>query len=98
MTDTRITDYDVVFALHTGVTVMMPKMTAFDDCENTELAFTFDKKAENDVYIQTPAGESVIVADIRPDLKTEILARGFLMIYELEDDSIVRCIPCHIDI
>ena len=31
-----ITDFDVVFALHTGVTIMMPRQSAFDKNDEAE--------------------------------------------------------------
>lgn len=95
MSTTKITEYDIVFALHTGVTIMMQQQSAFDNTDDVELPFTVDEDAAA-VHIDTPAGQKLSIQDIKPALVAEIKARGFFMIYELDGDDMVRCTPCSI--
>ena len=96
MSSTNITDYDIVFALHTGVTIMMQKQKAFDNCEEIDLPFTVDDTGDGAVHINLTDGQKVTIENIKPNMLTEIQARGFFMIYELDGDDMARCTPCHI--
>lgn len=97
MTNTQnITDFQVMFALHTGVTIMTPKVSAFDPFENEELIFTADSKTSKDITVLTPDEQTVVLKGIKEDYLAEAIERGFIMLYELEDDEIIRCTPCQL--
>ena len=46
MSHQTITEFDIVFALHTGVTIMMPKQSAFDKNDEAELLFRLSEPAD----------------------------------------------------
>lgn len=97
MPEVLITDFEVMFALHTGVTIMTSRLPAFDDCDNTELVFSIEGSQANDIVVSTPSNQSVIIKDVKKDYLAEALERGFIMVYELEDDEIIRCTPCQLN-
>ena len=96
MRSIEITDYDLVFALHTGVTIMMQKLPAFDASDEDDLPFTIAESPEQAVLIKAKSGETVKIKNIKPNILTEIKERGFIMIYELDGEDMARCTPCHL--
>tara|TARA_B100000686_G_C16778660_1_gene970295 strand:+ start:2461 stop:2757 length:297 start_codon:yes stop_codon:yes gene_type:complete len=93
-----IIEFDIVFALHTGVTIMMPKQSAFDKNDEAELLFRLSEPADGTITLRTVEGSAVEIKGVRDEMMREIKARGFFMIYEMDDDDIVRCAPCQIEI
>ena len=51
-------------------------------------------KSPCDVLI-TVAERSVVLKELRKDYLAEAIERGVIMFYEMEDDEVVRCTPCH---
>lgn len=86
-----ITEYDVMFALRTGVTIMIPKIAAFDG--GVSAVARFDVGADNDVLISAD-GKSAVLKNLRRDYLDEAVERGVIMFYEMKDDEVVRCTPC----
>ena len=98
MSKNVITSFDIVFALHTGVTIMMPKQAAFDKNDEAELIFTLSDPESGCVTLRTADNNSVEIQGIKVEMMREIHSRGFFMIYEMDNDDIVRCAPCQIEI
>ncbi len=97
MSDTQITKYEVMFALHTGVTIMTPRLDIFDPYENSELDFHINTDGAQELVVSTPDNQSIVLKDFQRDYLAEAEERGFVMLYELNDeDEIVRCTPCQL--
>ncbi|MBI1215299.1 MAG: hypothetical protein GC185_05700 [Alphaproteobacteria bacterium] len=89
-----IDQYDVMFAMRTGVTILIPKLRAFDCGVEVPVQFTISPENPRDVLI-TAAGQAAILKDLRKDYLDEAVERGIIMFYELKDDEVVRCTPCN---
>lgn len=99
MSKTVITEYDIVFSLHTGVTIMMQLQSAFDESAEDELPFSVSEDGDTSaVDIKAPAGRTVTIDNIKSNMLAEIKGRGFFMIYEFDGDDMARCTPCHLEI
>lgn len=88
-----ITKYDVLFAVRTGVTVLVPKLTAFDCGVEVPACFKISPDNPRDILI-TAADRSAVIKNMRKDYLDEAVSRGTIMFYELEDEEVVRCTPC----
>lgn len=84
-----ITDYEIVFGIRTGVTVLLPKNPVFDVKNQSEISF---KSAghDADVLIVTPRGQ-ITLKGFKKDHLEESINRGYIMFYEMEDEEVVRC-------
>lgn len=89
-----IQEYDVMFALRTGVTILMPKCPALDCGVEEKVQFDISTDNPGDLVI-TAAGKSAIIKDLRKDYLDEAVERGIIMLYEMKDDEVVRCTPCN---
>lgn len=89
-----ITKYDVLFAVRTGVTVLMPKHAVFDGGHEVKAEFRISPDNPRDVLI-TAAEKSALLKDLRKDYLDEAIERGVIMFYEMKDDEVVRCTPCN---
>ncbi|TVQ85129.1 MAG: hypothetical protein EA357_01035 [Micavibrio sp.] len=88
-----ISEYEVMFTIRTGVTVLTPKIREFDGINGDALCFHVN--GDDALQIETPDA-LLILKDLQRDYLEEAVERGFLMFYELEDDEVVRCTPCQI--
>lgn len=86
-----VTQFDVLFAVRTGVTVLLPQNQVFDG--GAAVPAYFSPQKAGDVKISAGKRE-VILKGLRPDYLEEAVARGTLMFYELKNDEVVRCTPC----
>jgi hypothetical protein len=89
-----IQEYDVMFAARTGVTILIPKLGAFDCGVEVPVQFKVSPENPRDVLI-TADGKAAILKDLRKDYLDEAIERGIIMFYELKDDEVVRCTPCN---
>ncbi len=89
-----IASYDVMFALRTGVTIMIPANKTFECGVDVPVRFRVSPDNPCDVLI-TVAERSVVLKELRKDYLAEAIERGVIMFYEMEDDEVVRCTPCH---
>lgn len=89
-----IKEYDVMFALRTGVTILMPQCRALDCAVEEKVLFNVSSDSPGDLVI-TAAGKSAILKDLRKDYLEEAVERGVIMLYEMKDDEVVRCTPCN---
>jgi hypothetical protein len=88
-----ISEYEVVFATRTGVTILMPRLAVFDGGIEVPARFRVSPDNPRDVLI-TAAEKSAVLKDLRKDYLDEAIERGIIMFYELKDDEVVRCTPC----
>lgn len=88
-----IAKYDVLFAVRTGVTVLMPKHPVFDGGVEVQVEFRVSPENPRDILI-TADGKSAVLKDLRKDYLDEAIERGVIMFYEMKDDEVVRCTPC----
>lgn len=84
-----ITDYEVVFGIRTGVTVLLPKNPVFDIKNQNEIHFKAAGK-NADVLIATSRGQ-IVLRNFKKDHLEESVSRGYIMLYEMEDEEVVRC-------
>lgn len=90
-----IADYEVLFALRTGVTVLLPKAAAFDGTEKSPAHFTICKKNPRDVIVNG-SKKSFILKNMQKNHIEEAVSRGFIIFYELDkEDEVVRCTQCN---
>ena len=88
-----ISSYDVLYAVRTGLTILIQKNPTFD-C-GIEVPVQFKVSADNprDVVI-TAADRAAVLKDLRKDYLEAAVARGTIMFYEMTGDEIIRCTPC----
>jgi hypothetical protein len=89
-----ITQYEALFAVRTGLTIMLPRLAAFDGAEKTPPAFTVSPESPQDIVI-TGGGRKVLLKGLRKEHLEASVNRGFIMFYEMEDDDVVRSTLCH---
>ena len=89
-----IVKYEVLFAVRTGVTVLLPRVSAFD-C-GTEMPITFKVSPENpqDIIINA-SNKEVTLKGLQKNHLEAAISRGFIMFYETKGDEVVRCTPCN---
>lgn len=89
-----ITKFEVMFAARTGVTVLVPKVAAFDGAAGVPIFFHISPDDPQDAVIS--AGDKAILLK---GMKKEHLAaaaeRGFIMFYEMQGEDIVRSTLCN---
>lgn len=89
-----ITKYEVLFAMRTGVTVMMPKMTAFDGSDKAAASFKISPENAQDIIIHIN-NNPVILKGLKKDHLNAAVSMGFIMFYETKDDEIIRSTLCN---
>ncbi|HYD19299.1 MAG TPA: hypothetical protein VEF76_12555 [Patescibacteria group bacterium] len=89
-----IKNYDVLFAVRTGLTILVPKTKVLDCGVEIPVQFRISPDNPRDVVI-TAAGNSAVLKDLRKDYLDEAVERGVFMVYEMKDDEVVRCTPCN---
>jgi hypothetical protein len=89
-----IAKYDVLFALRTGVTILVPEVKAFSGNAESKIFFRISPDNPNDLLIDAN-GKKVILKDLKKDYLDEALERGFVMFYEMKDEEVIRCTPCN---
>jgi hypothetical protein len=89
-----ISRYEALFAVRTGLTILMQKSAALDG--GLEVPVRFQVSAENprDVVI-TGAEGSAVLKELRKDHLDAAIQRGVIMLYEMNGDEVVRCTPCY---
>lgn len=89
-----ITKYEVLFAVRTGVTILVPKIAAFDGQDKTPASFKVSPENAQDVIIQ--AGQrTVLLKGLKKQHLEAAVSKGFIMFYEMADDEIVRNTLCN---
>lgn len=89
-----ISDFDVLFAARTGVTILIPKTRALNGGDRTP-GFWRLGDGSNDLAIGDES-HLAILKNLKTEVIEEILQRGFIMFYELVDEEVVRCTTCRL--
>lgn len=89
-----ITEYEVLFAVRTGVTVMVPLVKAFDGGAEKPLSFQVSPENPQDILINAN-NKPVLLKGMKKNHLDAAIARGFIMFYEMKDDEIVRSTLCN---
>jgi hypothetical protein len=88
----EVSSYDVVYAIRTGVTVLMQK-TATLDCDTaTPVVFCVSPDNPQDILIRAAERCAVLKGMKREHVKAAI-DRGSIMFYEMQGEDVVRCTP-----
>lgn len=85
-----ITTYETLFAIRTGLTILLPKVAAFDGCEKSPPVFSVNA---GDVVI-TANGQTVILKKLAKNLLDASVTKGFIMFYEMNGEDFVRNTLC----
>lgn len=91
---TMLDTYDVMFAVRTGITILLPKSDFFAD-ESGKVFFAPDGENDSDLVLFADGGKQAVLTGLKKDYMDEILDRGFLMFYEVIEDEVVRCTAAH---
>lgn len=83
-----ITKYEVLFAIRTGVTVLIPKTAALDNGDKIPAKFKVSADNPRDVLIE--ANKPFILKNMKKEHVEASVSRGFIMFYEIEDEDVVR--------
>ncbi len=85
--------YEVLFAIRTGVTVLLPKVAAFDNSDQAPPGFSISKDNPRDVLIKAGTRQLMLKSMKKEHLDAAV-ALGFIMFYETKNDDIVRSTLC----
>lgn len=89
-----ISNYDVMFALRTGITILIPETETLNCGIEVPVHFTISPDHPQDILISA-AGKTAILKELRKDYLNEAVERGVIMFYEMKDEEVVRCTPCN---
>lgn len=92
-TDT-ITKYEVLFAVRTGVTILLPLVAAFDGAPEKPVSFKISPDGPRDILINA-GNEALTLKGLQKEHLDAAISRGFIMFYETRDDEVVRCTHCN---
>ncbi|MBU6475774.1 MAG: hypothetical protein KGL10_01800 [Alphaproteobacteria bacterium] len=86
-----ITKYECLFAVRTGLTILLPLMEEFD---GDAISFSISPDNPHDIIV-TAKDRKVILKSLKKEHLDASVARGFIMFYETKGDEVVRCTPCN---
>lgn len=89
-----ISSYDVLYAVRTGLTILIPKSKTFDCGIEVPVQFKVSPENPRDVVI-TAADRATVLKDLRKDYLDAAISRGVIMFYEMTGDEVIRCTPCN---
>lgn len=89
-----ITKYEALFALRTGLTIMLPCIATFGTAKEISISFTVSPDNPCDIIIDS-GSKAVLLKGLRKEHLDASVSRGFIMFYETKDEEVVRCTPCN---
>ena len=89
-----IAKYEVLFAVRTGVTVLLPLVAAFNCGPEMPVHFKISPENPRDILIDAH-GKPVLLKGMQKEHLDAAIARGFIMFYETKNDEVVRCTLCN---
>ena len=89
-----ITKYEALFAVRTGLTIMLPRAALFDSSAKTPASFSVSPDNPSDIII-TVGDKKGLLKGLQKGHLDASVSRGFIMFYETEDDEVTRCTPCN---
>ena len=87
-----ITKYEALFAVRTGLTIMLPCLALLD--EKTPVSFSVSPDNPRDIII-VAGGKKGLLKGLQKEHLEASVSRGFIMFYETKNDEVVRCTPCN---
>lgn len=88
-----ISTYDVLYAVRTGLTILIPKSKTFDCGIEVPVQFEVSPDNPRDLIISA-AERACVLKDLRKDYLDAAISRGTIMFYEMTGDEVIRCTPC----
>lgn len=88
-----IRDYDALFAVRTGLTLLIPKNDTFAGGVDIPVHFRVSSANPRDVLF-IAQDRAAIIKDVRQEYLDAAIKRGTIMIYEMQGEDMVRCTPC----
>ena len=86
-----ITKYESLFALRTGLTILLPLIEEFEG--DSEVCFTISPDNPRDIIVAA-RDKKILLKSLKKEHLDASVARGFIMFYEMKDDEVVRCTSC----
>lgn len=93
-TSETIVKYEVLFAVRTGVTILLPRVAAFDCAAEAPITFKTSPDNPQDIVINAK-GRAITLKGMQKNHLEAAVSRGFIMFYETEKDEVTRCTPCN---
>ncbi len=93
-TSDTITKYETLYAVRTGLTIMLPRMPVFDNGAKTPPSFSVSPENPCDIIIKA-GDKKVLLKGLKKEHLEASVSRGFIMFYETEDDEVVRSTVCN---
>ena len=87
-----ITKYEALFAVRTGLTIMLPCVALLDG--KNPASFSVSPDNPRDIII-VAGSKKALLKGLQKEHVDASVARGFIMFYETKDDEVVRCTPCN---
>ena len=94
MAPETIIKYEVFFAIRTGVTILLPRVAAFDCGAEMPISFKISPENPRDIVIQAN-DKTALLRGLKKEHLDAAISRGFIMFYETKDDEVIRCTPCN---
>ncbi len=88
--NTVITQYESLYALRTGLTILLPLT---DDFDGGGVSFAVSPDNPLDIIISA-SNRKIVLKSLKKEHLDASVARGFIMFYEMKDNEVVRCTPC----
>lgn len=89
-----ITKFEALFAGRTGLTVMLPRLAAFNGSDKTPPSFAPSPNDPRDIIISV-GNKKILLKGLRKEHVEASVSKGFIMFYETEDDEVVRSTLCN---
>ncbi len=88
-----INNYEVLFAIRTGVTILTPQVRAFNCGVEVPVCFRISPDNARDLLIEAN-GYRAVLKDLKKNILDAAIERGFIMFYEMKGEEVIRCTPC----
>lgn len=89
-----ITKYEALFTKRTGLTLLVPRIAAFDSLGKATPSFCLHPDQPSTILIDTPGG-GLVIKDMNPTHVMSAAEMGFIMFYEMNGEDMVRNTLCH---
>lgn len=93
-TTETIASYDALYAVRTGLTILIPKNKTFDGGVEVPVQFKISPDNPRDIMIMA-ADRAVVLKELKKEYLDAAIAKGIIMFYEMVEDEVVRCTPCN---
>ena len=87
-----ITEYDTLFALRTGLTIMLQTVEEFAGSADSS-TFELVGNDTTDILIKTK-NSPLLLKGLKKEILNSAVSQGFIMFYEMDGDEFVRNTTC----